>query len=169
MNHIIINNYKNQFKGIRMKARLVLIIMFIVLASVSTYSQTRGFGLGIIVGEPTGVSAKYWLSGENALDFGLGYSFVNKGRFHFHMDYLFHHQNIFRAEENFALYYGPGFRLKTVEGDDARLAFRFGVGLVWLPRSAPIDVFVEIAPLLDIIPSTDFNVNAGLGLRFYFN
>lgn len=152
-----------------MKTRLVLISVFFVLLSVSSYSQTRGFGLGVMVGEPTGLSAKYWISGQNALDFGLGYSFVRKGRLHFHMDYLFHHQNIFRSTENFALYYGPGFRLKTVEGDDARLAFRFGVGLVWLPRNAPIDVFVEVAPLLDIIPATDFGVNAALGLRFFFN
>jgi|SRR5690606_28161482 len=152
-----------------MKTRFILIAALFVLLSVSSNSQTRGFGLGVIVGEPTGLSAKYWLSGNNALDFGLGYSFVRRGRVHFHMDYLFHHQNIFRAEENFALYYGPGFRLKSVQGDDARLGARFGLGLVWLPRNAPVDVFVEIAPILDIIPETDFTVNAGLGFRFFFN
>lgn len=152
-----------------MKIRLLLFTLFFITLTAVSYSQTRGFGLGIIVGEPTGISAKYWLSSQNALDFGLGYSFVRKGRLHFHMDYLFHHQNIFRAEENFALYYGPGFRLRTVEGDDARLGARFGVGLVWLPRNAPVDVFVEIAPILDIIPATRFQVNAGLGFRFFFN
>jgi hypothetical protein len=152
-----------------MKIRLLLFTLFFIALTAVSYSQTRGFGLGIIVGEPTGISAKYWLSSQNALDFGLGYSFVRKGRLHFHMDYLFHHQNIFRAEENFALYYGPGFRLRTVEGDDARLGARFGVGLVWLPRNAPVDVFVEIAPILDIIPATRFQVNAGLGFRFFFN
>lgn len=152
-----------------MKIRLLLFTLFFITLTAVSYSQTRGFGLGIIVGEPTGISAKYWLSSQNALDFGLGYSFVRKGRLHFHMDYLFHHQNIFQAEENFALYYGPGFRLRTVEGDDARLGARFGVGLVWLPRNAPVDVFVEIAPILDIIPATRFQVNAGLGFRFFFN
>lgn len=152
-----------------MKSRFILIAALFVLLSVYSDAQTRGFGLGVIVGEPTGLSAKYWLSGNNALDFGLGYSFVRRGRVHFHMDYLFHHQNIFRAEENFALYYGPGFRLKSVQGDDARLGARFGLGLVWLPRNAPVDVFVEIAPILDIIPETDFTVNAGLGFRFFFN
>lgn len=152
-----------------MKIRHLLFTLFFITLTAVSYSQTRGFGLGIIVGEPTGISAKYWLSSQNALDFGLGYSFVRKGRLHFHMDYLFHHQNIFQAEENFALYYGPGFRLRTVEGDDARLGARFGVGLVWLPRNAPVDVFVEIAPILDIIPATRFQVNAGLGFRFFFN
>lgn len=152
-----------------MKTRWILVAAFFVLLSISSYSQTRGFGAGIIVGEPTGISAKYWISSQNALDFGLGYSFVNKGRLHFHMDYLFHHQNVFRSTENFALYYGPGFRLKTVENEDARLGVRFNVGLVWLPRNAPIDIFVEVAPLLDIIPATDFSVNAGLGFRFFFN
>ncbi len=152
-----------------MKVRFVLIGVFFVLLSISSYSQTRGFGLGVVIGEPTGISAKYWLSNQNALDFALGYSFVRKERIHFHMDYLFHHQNIFRAEENIALYYGPGFRIRSVEGDDARLGARFALGLVWLPRNAPVDVFVEIAPILDIIPATRFQINAGLGFRFFFN
>ena len=72
---------------------------------------------------------------------------------HLHADYLFHVNNIFNATENIALYYGPGARLS----------------LVWIPRNAPIDVFLEVAPLLDIIPETDFNFNGGIGVRFFFN
>jgi hypothetical protein len=41
--------------------------------------------------------------------------------------------------------------------------------LVWIPKNAPIDVFIEVAPLLDIIPETDFSFNGGLGVRFFFN
>ncbi len=37
-------------------------------------AQDRDFGIGVIIGEPTGISAKLWTSPVNALDFGLGWS-----------------------------------------------------------------------------------------------
>ena len=86
-----------------------------------------------------------------------------------HADYLFHAKNIFDSAENISLYYGPGGRLRLVKNADARLGVRFDVGIVWIPRNAPVDVFFEIAPLLDIIPETDFTVNGGIGVRYFFN
>jgi len=144
-------------------------VVFLLLLSSTIFSQSRGFGLGIILGEPTGVSAKYWTASNTALDFGLGYSFENNSRFHLHADYLFHTSDLFRTTENISLYYGPGARLRLVDEGRSRLGFRFDVGIVWIPRNAPIDVFVEIAPLLDIIPETDFSVNGGIGVRYFFN
>lgn len=150
--------------------RKIAVVLFLFIAlSVTSFSQSKGFGLGIILGEPTGISAKYWTSSSTALDFGLGYSFVKNSRVHLHADYLFHVNNLFQTSENISLYYGPGARLRLVDVGDSRLGFRFDVGLVWIPRNAPIDVFLEIAPLLDIIPETDFTVNGGVGVRFFFN
>jgi hypothetical protein len=152
-----------------MKKIVVILLLFLILFSISSFSQSKGFGLGIILGEPTGISAKYWTSSSTALDFGLGYSFVKNSRVHLHADYLFHVNNLFETSENIALYYGPGARLRLVDNGDSRLGFRFDVGLVWIPRGAPIDVFVEVAPLLDIIPETDFTFNGGIVVRFFFN
>src|SRR5690242_4684738 len=53
----------------------------------------RPLGLGVMLGEPTGLNAKYWLSDTRALQFGLAYSFGN------YMallgDYLFHFPSAF--------------------------------------------------------------------------
>ena len=152
-----------------MKKIAVLSLLILCLYALPSFSQSKGFGLGIIVGEPTGISAKYWTTSNTALDFGLGYSFVKNSRFHLHADYLFQVNNLFETNENIALYYGPGARLRLVDEGDSRLGFRFGVGLVWIPKNAPVDVFVEIAPLLDIIPETAFSFNGGVGVRFFFN
>ncbi len=152
-----------------MKRILFFGLFFITIFSITSFSQSRGFGLGIILGEPTGISAKYWTGSTTALDFGLGYSFEKNSRMHLHADYLFHVNNLFQTSENIALYYGPGARLRLVDVGDSRLGFRFDVGLVWIPKNAPIDVFIEVAPLLDIIPETDFSFNGGLGVRFFFN
>lgn len=152
-----------------MKKLVVIIFLFVVLFSIPSFSQSKGFGLGIILGEPTGISAKYWTASTTAFDFGLGYSFEKNSRMHLHADYLFHVNNLFQTNENIQFYYGPGARLRLVDVGDSRLGFRFDVGLVWIPRNAPIDVFLEVAPLLDIIPETDFSFNGGLGVRFFFN
>ncbi len=152
-----------------MNNNLAKIILVIVIFSGVSFAQSNGFGLGVILGEPTGISAKYWTASNTAFDFGLGYSFEKHSRMHLHADYLFHVKNIFNTSENIALYYGPGARLRIVEDGKSRLGFRFDVGLVWIPRNTPIDVFIEVAPLLDIIPETDFAINGGIGLRYFFN
>ncbi|MCU0342410.1 MAG: porin family protein [Ignavibacterium sp.] len=152
-----------------MKNNLLKIILVTIIFSTISAAQTKGFGLGILVGEPTAVSAKYWTSGSTAFDFGIGYSFEKNSYLNIHADYLFHVKNIFETAENISLYYGPGARLRFVENATTRLGFRFDVGLVWIPRNAPIDVFIEVAPLLDIIPETDFSFNGGIGVRYFFN
>jgi hypothetical protein len=73
-----------------MKRILFFGLFFITIFSITSFSQSRGFGLGIILGEPTGISAKYWTGSTTALDFGLGYSFEKNSRMHLHADYLFH-------------------------------------------------------------------------------
>lgn len=152
-----------------MKSNLAKIILVIVMFSNLSLAQSKGFGLGVIIGEPTAISAKYWTSNNTAFDFGVGYSFEKNSYLNLHADYLFHTKDIFNTAENIALYYGPGAKLRFVEDASARLGFRFDVGLVWVPRNTPIDVFIEIAPLLDIIPETDFSFNGGIGVRYFFN
>lgn len=41
-------------------------------------------------------------------------------------------------------------------------------GLNWLPRDTSIDVFIELAPSLEITPSTGFAIDGAVGARFYF-
>ena len=49
---------------------MVLFLMIIVTKPIA--AQDHGFGMGLILGEPTGLSAKLWTSKINAFDFGLG-------------------------------------------------------------------------------------------------
>lgn len=152
-----------------MHNNLAKIALVIIIFSSFSFAQSKGFGLGMILGEPIGISGKYWTSSSTAFDFGIGYSFENNSYLNLHADYLFHSKNIFDTSEDISLYYGPGARLRFVENATTRLGFRFDVGLVWIPRNTPIDVFIEIAPLLDIIPETDFSMNGGIGVRYFFN
>ena len=148
-----------------MKLHLLVLSILVLVISSSIHSQGKGFGLGIIIGEPTGLSAKYWTSSTNAFDFGLGYSFSPKNsRLHLHADYLFH-SSLTNTSEKFYLYYGPGVRIKTREDDDSVLGIRGALGITWVPRNTPLDFFFEVVPVFTLIPATSFDINAGLGAR----
>jgi hypothetical protein len=88
--------------------------------------------------------------------------------FHMHMDYLFHNFNAIRSRERFPLFYGPGINLEYYEYDELLIGVRGDFGIAWLPRRAPMDVFLEVAPVVNLFPAAFFNVNVGLGTRFYF-
>jgi len=148
---------------------ILLVIVSLFTISNLNLAQQKGFGLGVVLGEPTGISAKYWLTPGTALDFGLGYSFTSSNSlFDFYVDYVFHNSDMIHSTENFVVYYGPGARLKINEST-SRLGVRGVIGILWLPRGTNFDVFVEIAPILDIIPATKFDFSGGIGGRYFFN
>lgn len=162
-----------------------LIAGSLVLCALSSFAQGSGLGLGIMLGEPTGISGKVWLSGDRAADFGLAWGGWGRGNgyFHVHGDYLFHNFNLINVSQGrLALHYGPGLRFRSwsggrywvngryydTRGSHARLGVRFPVGLTYLFDGAPVDVFLEVAPTLDLIPGTSFDVDAALGVRYWF-
>ena len=148
---------------------MLALLLSILFLSKITYAQQEGFGLGVVLGDPTGISAKMWSTDNTALDFGLGYSFTAKNSlFDFYADYVFHNFDWIQAEENFVVYYGPGARLQLHESQ-SRLGVRGVFGILWLPRNTNFDLFIEAAPILDIIPATKFDFDGGIGGRYYFN
>lgn len=132
----------------------------------STGAET--FGLGVMLGEPTGINGKYWTSDVGAVDMGLAWSFSNsQTAFHIHSDYLFHNMKLFKLNERpLAFYYGPGARLKFE--NRTKFGLRVPVGLAYRFEEQPIDMFFEVAPIVDLAPSTDLSVNLGIGARYYF-
>lgn len=150
------------------------------LAAQTSIAQDRKFGLGVMVGEPTGLSAKLWTSSTTAFDFGLGWSvggdrigrydgyYDGGSRIHFHMDYLWHAFDAIRATERFPLYYGIGGRINTGAGYRNSVAVRGVFGIAWLPRETSMDVFLEVAPSLQLSPSSGFGMDAALGARYFF-
>jgi hypothetical protein len=159
-----------------MKYYYAIITLCFFLAVQVSVAQERNFGLGVIIGEPTGISAKLWTSSVNAFDFGLGWSvggdrigkYDGGSRVHFHMDYLWHSFNAISSTERFPLYYGFGGRINSGAGYDASIAVRGVFGIAWLPHNTPIDVFLELVPSLQLTSSTGFAIDAGFGARYFF-
>ena len=162
------------------KFKFIVIAFSVFIFMQLSNAQQRTFGAGVIIGEPTGISAKLWTSQENAFDFGLGWSMAGDwmGRYngyyyrgtrvHFHMDYLWHSFDAIHSTERFPLYYGIGGRLNTGAGYESSFAVRGVLGIAWLPRNTPIDIFFELVPSLQLTPASAFGIDAGIGARYYF-
>jgi len=150
-----------------MKRVRYIAVLFSIIFITQLYSQDKWTGVGIIIGEPTGFSFKHWTSSTTAIDAAIAWSFINEGAFHIHADYLLHSFRLINVPEGkLPFYYGIGGRLKT--SDEARLGVRVPLGLAYIFQTAPVDIFLEVVPILDFIPKTDFRINAALGARYYF-
>lgn len=155
------------------KCFFVVLLLFVM--SINSNVQNKNFGVGVIIGEPTGLSAKIWTSNLNALAIGLGWyidglgkKYDNVSRTHIHVDYLWHSMHAINSSGQFPLYYGIGGRVNTGPQYEGSLAVRGILGIVWLPHNTPLDIFIEVAPTLTLISSTGFDIDAGIGARFFF-
>jgi hypothetical protein len=146
----------------------------------------RKFGLGVVLGDPTGLTAKWWIAPTNALDFGLGlwgYG-VNNRCFNdgtcrgygyrggtFNMDYLWQ-SNIVRGQAQLDWHVGIGGRSIWVNdclGDCFAIAARSPIGLdLMFNNPGFLELFFEIAPAFYVVPGFGFDIEGGLGVRFYF-
>jgi hypothetical protein len=156
---------------------LAVVVIVTVMAESSTCAQGR-FGIGFVVGEPTGVSWKYRMDNGRAVDGALGFSPFD--RYRVHVDYLWH--SLPFNERNLQLHYGiggaigfgrteyvviSGRRAYLFRNQDVGLGVRGVVGLTYnIPRS-PLDVFVELAPMMILAPGTGLGFDGGLGVRIY--
>jgi hypothetical protein len=146
-------------------------IIFLVLTAVlvwgSVQAQDRGFGLGVILGEPTGISGKLWTGHGTAIDGAVAWSFEKESSMHLHGDILHHSSNRARVDEGKLLfYYGIGGRVKFE--DKSKVGIRVPLGINYLFANSPLDFFLEIVPILDLAPKTDFSLNGAIGIRYFF-
>ena len=72
-----------------MKYKIAIIVLLLSVASANACTQDD-FGIGIILGEPTGLSLKYWLDEERAIDGAAAWSYSENDSFQLHGDYLIH-------------------------------------------------------------------------------
>ncbi len=145
----------------------LILIAVVALFSAGVFAQGSGLGLGIIFGEPTGLSAKMWTGEKTALDAAVAWSFVGEGWLHIHADFLMHNYDLLSVSQGaLPVYYGLGAYVGL--SSDLGLGLRVPVGLAYQFDGAPVDVFAEIVPGLGLLPSITFYIGGGIGVRYYF-
>jgi hypothetical protein len=132
-------------------------------------------GIGLIIGEPTGITAKLYISDDKAIQAAVGSAFIGGG-LQAHGDFVFHPW-ILQDRGSFVLpvYLGPGVRFIDyygARGGDSHFAagLRGVIGLLFDFKDVPLDVFVEVAGVgeYDFSKGWGAALNAGAGVRYYF-
>ncbi|MEX0773941.1 MAG: hypothetical protein WEB89_00425 [Balneolales bacterium] len=131
-------------------------------------AETTGiFGIGAMIGEPTGGTVKYWLNPGNAFDASAGLSLQSENNdVSLHLGYLRHQYNDIEVQRGLLPYYlGVGGHARL--GDRSRAGFRFAAGLTYLFENDPLEIYTEITPILELTPGTVVHMNYGVGIRYY--
>lgn len=166
-----------------MRKLLIATAIFLIASNTEVFSQRIGngdnWGFGIVLGEPTGLTVKYYLEPSEALVFDIGASYFGSPRIS--ADYLWHF-NAFSSDIA-SLYAGPGAVLGIGESrgiwyekrgnfyvredNDLGLGVRGVFGVNVIPRRTPLEIFLELGVLVGLVPDFGSAVDAALGLRFY--
>jgi len=166
------------------RARLPLLCAVLLaglLWAAPAAAQSEGVGIGASIGvtngagsaNPIGVAAKGWLSDRQALagmtSFFIG-SDTQQSYWVIQGDYLFHNFNELEVEEGYlALYVGAGGQFTVIEDTDNQFGLRAPVGADYMLGSAPVDLFVEIAPTLNVTDPTSLRFDGAIGFRYFFS
>lgn len=146
----------------------IVLFFFVSGFVLNLFSQGGNFGLGIIIGEPTGLSAKLWTGESTAFDAAAAWTLSdNYDALNLHADFLKHNFELIKVDKGqLPFYFGLG--AKIVLANDPVIGIRVPVGLSYIFADTPLDIFLEIVPTLNLIPSTDFDIDGGIGIRYYF-
>ena len=150
----------------------------LLLGAANTAVPQGRVGVGVIVGEPTGIAWTYRISEAHSLSGGFGTSPYD--RYRFHADYLWNTRPF--TEQKLGVHYGVGGvvglgprRYVIVDGQpryyipegDPGFGIRGVAGLNYAIPDTPLDVFLEAGPLVVLVPGYGMGVDVGLGMRVY--
>jgi hypothetical protein len=125
------------------------------------------FELGVILGEPTGISGKAWTGATTAIDGAVAWSLSGANQMHIHGDFLIHDFGLLGASDrSVPFYYGIGGRI--VSADETSLGARIPVGVGYYPPDIPLGLFLELVPVLDLLPDVELDMDGAVGVRYVF-
>jgi len=151
-----------------MRKVLIITAVFIISsASFAVAAQPKKISVGVILGQPTGLSAKLWLDQTSAIDIAAAWNFLPSGSLYVQADYLYHIYHLFGVTKGkLPLYFGVGGSVALQP--TPTIGLRVPVGLEYLFPDAPIDLFLEVGFGVSLFPATQFQGTGGVGIRYTF-
>ncbi|MEO0137218.1 MAG: hypothetical protein ABIL39_10020 [candidate division WOR-3 bacterium] len=158
-----------------------IIIIVALIAGIINPIFCERLGVGIIIGSPTGFTLKFILARNSALAGNVGWSIGDNPRLHLTGDYQFLFPTVLRWTDemngeqreikNLTPFLGIGGRFKFKENEadqntELNIGLRLGGGIEY--GISRFGIFLELYPVVNILPATDFDIEGGLGGRFYF-
>lgn len=148
---------------------LLLFLLSSLALSPDAEARSRRLGLGVVVAGPTGITANYFYGKGKDVAASLGWS---KDSFHLNLDHHWNNRKWIKADGiAINVYYGLGVRWLSYESREDRaneIGIRAPLGVQHIFKPVGIQIFFELAPVLNLIPSTAFGIDLALGARYFF-
>ena len=152
-----------------MKKSLIILFLFILISTNALAFERKKFGIGVMAGDPTGITAKYMIDNNSGIDVAIGWETSGDNEFYVSADYLFHLYDLVKIPKGISpLYFGGGLRSIDRDKRDNKFGIRIPVGIEYLFFNDSIGAFGEIVPVLDLTPDTEFDFEFGIGIRYFF-
>jgi len=157
-----------------MRFVLVTLVLFLSIQTWELSAQSHDWGIGLRLGDPTGVTAKKYLGSSNALELALGSDYGGNG-LEFMAHYLFHFP--ISNAPGLDWYYGFGVQIEDDHLDDRDRRrdsqTEFGadgvIGLEYTFAGERLSAFVDGILFLELVDDPfDLELDAGIGLRYNF-
>ena len=145
------------------------------------FVANKTFGLGLMLGAPAGLSGKWFYGRSTAFDFGVGVfrRWRDRDGLSFHFDHLWHPVSL-ASNESFELPLYVGIGARIIDFDDyddgvsggTALGLRAPLGIAFDFNEVPLDIFVELALVIDTFRDRDDDfdgdLNFAVGARYWF-
>jgi hypothetical protein len=145
-----------------------VVALTVALASTSDClaQSGRSTGIGVQVGSPTGVTVKFVRPARVDYDFLAAWDLDD---FLFLAGHALWERRVDdgSGDVDLRMFYGPGvfIGLRDNRNDDVVVGFsgEFGASL-WFNQ---FEIFLQLMPLFELAPETDFHLGGGIGFRFH--
>jgi hypothetical protein len=143
---------------------VMTLLMLVLTAGAGLAAPPRQFGIGLVLFEPSGLTAKAWLGRGAAVGGAIGWSEEMNHYLHIQADFLFLDRRA-AGDQNLDLdiYLGVGGKIIFRDSDSAWLRVPFGLDVRL--KKAPFNFFFELAPAFNFRTVRLFGA---LGFRYIF-
>jgi hypothetical protein len=122
-------------------------------------------GAGVYLGSPFGLYGRYFLNSSSFVDARISYN----GSLAVAADYLLYEPSLVKFEKFvFPLHYGAGATVGFF-GSSVLLGARLPTGLNYAFMDGKLDVALEAALDIRVIPSFNLEANGGVSVVYYFD
>lgn len=167
------------FRPLRVALASLAVVAFLAATAPGSHAQSAGLGLGGQIGvsnagaNPVGLTLKTWTTDRQAVQaatsFVISDNEAGVSYWVLQADYIFHDfEQVAVGDGLMALYVGPGLQLTFIENADTDVALRAPLGVSYMFGDAPIDVFAEVAPTLQLADAAQLRFDGAIGFRYYF-
>jgi len=165
-----------------MKISKLNVIPWMIISSLTIpgLAFAKTWGLGAVIGAPTGLSANYFLSESRTIHTTLAYDFGGDDDLQLASHYTWRKNNLNIKDFHFGWFYGAGARLAFVDHnhhknnhhDDHDGQIDLGpsgtLGIFHEFAEVPLEVFLKGNLTVNIIQDTDVDADVMLGLHYNF-